>query len=93
MIYEWIRNKKLHNKALKARDNEDLLIVCSHSLEIYYLNPTAGLILKSANGKNTVDDIKTMFLERFDVDECELEMDLVDTIRDLQWKNLILLEE
>ncbi|WP_390576690.1 PqqD family protein [Megasphaera massiliensis] len=92
VVYDWIKDKKPLNKALKSKDNQDLLIVCSSSLDIYYFNTTAALILKAANGKNTVDEIKKMFLMRFEVDESQLETDLVDTIRDLQWKNLIVLE-
>lgn len=92
MIYQWLKDKHPIKTIIKKRQNEDLLIVCGSSLEMYYLNKVASIILESMDGKNTVDDIKYVLLQQFDVTEKELEIDLIDTIRDLQWKRLAKLE-
>ena len=48
--------------------------------------------MKLSDGKNTVDDIKRKLLTCYDVDEKELEDDIVDIIRNMQWKRLMILE-
>ena len=59
---------------------------------IYYLNSTAALFVELADGKTTVESIKNKFLEKYDVEEDELERDLIEVIRDLQWKKILTLE-
>ena len=92
MIYDWIQDKRVRRKVLKMRENGDLMIVNSNSLDIYYLNATAKLILQLANGQMTVDNIKDSILEEFEIDEDTLREDLLVAIRDLQWKELLVLE-
>lgn len=92
MIYDWIKDKRVRRKVLKMRENGDLMIVSSNSLDIYYLNATAKLILQLANGQMTVDNIKDSILEEFEIDEDTLREDLLVAIRDLQWKELLVLE-
>lgn len=93
MIYEWLKTKKPSGSILKKRINEDILIVCSRDLEVYYLNRTAGFIINAIDGNKSIEDIKFEVLQNFDVDEHDLESDMVDIIRDLQWKQLITLED
>lgn len=92
MIYQWLKDKHPVKTIIKERKNKDILVVCGSTLEIYYLNKVASVVLESMNGKNTVDDIKQLLLRRFDVKERELEHDLIDVIRDFQWKRLAKLE-
>lgn len=92
MIYQWLKDKYPVKTIIKERKNKDILVVCGSTLEIYYLNKVASVVLESMNGKNTVDDIKQLLLRRFDVEERTLEHDLIDVIRDLQWKRLAKLE-
>ena len=92
MIYQWLKDKYPVKTIIKERKNKDILVVCGSTLEIYYLNKVASVVLESMNGKNTVDDIKQLLLRRFEVEERTLEHDLIDVIRDLQWKRLAKLE-
>ena len=92
MIFEWIKDKVPYSHYVKKRRNDDILIVCSENLMIYYFNSTASFFLDNADGKLTVNEIKEKFLQKYDVDEKELENDLVDMIRDLQWKKILVLE-
>ena len=92
MIFTWLENKIPHVTFVKRRMNDDVLIICTESLMIYYLNSTAAFFIELADGKSTVGDIKNKFLARYDVDERELENDFVEMIRDLQWKKILTLE-
>ena len=92
MIFTWLENKIPHVTFVKKRLNDDVLIICTENLMIYYLNSTAAFFIELADGKSTVGDIKNKFLARYDVDEQELENDFVEMIRDLQWKKILTLE-
>ena len=72
--------------------NDGVLIICAENLTIYYLNSTAAYFIELANGTVTVGDIKQKFLDRYAVEERELEKDFVEMIRDLQWKKILTLE-
>ena len=92
MIFAWLKNKIPRCSFVKAKMNDDILIVCTENLVMYYLNSTAAFFINLADGKSTVDEIKNKFLERYEVSEAELENDFVDMIRDLQWKGILTLE-
>ena len=92
MIYEWMKNKRPRASFLKRRPNEDMLIIESKDLNIFYLNKTAAYFVSLSDGNHSIDDIKNKMLEKYDVSVEELENDLVETVRDLQWKSLIVLE-
>ena len=92
MIFAWLDNKVPHVTFVKKRMNGDVLIICAETLTIYYLNATAAFFVELADGTATVGDLKRKFLDRYDVDEHELENDFVEMIRDLQWKKLLTLE-
>lgn len=92
MIFAWLKNKIPHCSFVKTKMNDDVLTVCTDDLVMYYLNSTAAFFISMANGRNSIDEIKNKFLERYDVEAKELEKDLVDMIRDLQWKKILTLE-
>lgn len=89
MIFKWLSEKVPVTSFVKKRMNGDMLIVCSDSLALYYFNSTAAFFLNSINGKLTVNEIKKIFLEKYDVEEKNLESDLVEIIRELQWKKIL----
>lgn len=91
-VYEWMSLKKPIQIVIKCRQEGDFFIAYGKNLDISYLNKTSGLILSLCDGKNSVEDIKKHMLNRFDVDEESLEEDLVNIIRDLQWKQMLVLE-
>lgn len=92
MIFTWLENKIPRISFVKKRMKDDMLIICADNLMIYYLNSTAAFFIELSDGKSTVGEIKNKFLERYDVDERELENDCVEMIRDLQWKKILTLE-
>ncbi len=92
MVFEWLKNKIPHCNFVKARDNDDMLIICAESLSLYYFNSTAKFFIGCVDGKNTVADIKNKFLDKYEVAEHEVENDISEIIRDLQWKKILTLE-
>lgn len=91
MIYNWMKRKKIEFTAIKTKANGEMLIVCNNDLEIYFLNSVARFIIEHIKDNSTVEDIKSELLHVYDVTEEEVEKDLVEIIRDLQWKKLIVL--
>ena len=92
MIFDWLSGKVPRLTCVKKLMNDDVLIICAENLAIYYLNATAAYFIELSDGKATVGEIKNKFLARYAVDEHELENDLVEMIRDLQWKQILILE-
>lgn len=92
MIFDWLKDKVPVAAYVKKRMNGDILIICAETLSMYYLNATAAFFVNSVDGKFTVNDIKEKFLQKYDVEESELENDFVEMIRDLQWKQILYLE-
>ena len=91
MVYNWIKDKIPTLSIVKQRDNGDILIVCNNDLEILYFNQTSKDIISMINGTRTIDEIKRIMLSRYDVGEELLELDLIDVIRDMQWKKIVYL--
>ena len=91
MVYNWIKDKIPTLSIVKQRDNGDILIVCNNGLEILYFNQTSKDIISLINGTRTIDEIKRIMLSRYDVGEELLELDLIDVIRDMQWKKIVYL--
>ena len=92
MIFESLKNKVPNNHSLKQKINDDILIVSSRKLEIFYLNNTAKDFLLLCDGVRSLNDIKNELLCMYDVDAATLEEDIVELVRDLQWMNLIVLK-
>ncbi len=92
IVWQWIKNKKPVNISVKQRREGNVIVVCGRTLEICYLNKIGGQILEWSDGFNTLNDVEKQLLKIYDVDEQELRRDIVDLIRDLQWKRLIKLE-
>lgn len=91
MVYNWIKDKIPTLSIVKQRDNGNILIVCNNDLEILYFNQTSKDIISLINGTRTIDEIKRIMLSRYDVGEELLELDLIDVIRDMQWKKIVYL--
>lgn len=93
MIWEWLESKKPVCIALKTRKEGNITVVCNRDLELFYLNFTASFLVKLADGTLKLSEIANIMLEKFDVNESELLYDLVEVIRQLQWKRIIELNE
>lgn len=92
MIYQWLSDKIPKAKYIKKRNDSAFVIVCSAYMDICYLNSMAGYILDLCDGKNTIQDIVNVIVKEYQVEMPELQKDIVEIIRDLQWKKIIFLE-
>lgn len=93
MIWKWLENKRPVCIAVKTRKEGNITVACNSRLEIVYLNITASFLVDTADGRITVSDIAKAMLEKFEVTESVLINDLVEVIRQLQWKRIIKLNE
>ncbi|WP_307977983.1 PqqD family protein [uncultured Phascolarctobacterium sp.] len=93
VVYDFFKDKIPKVIALKTRENEDYLIAESDGLDIFYLNETAKDFLELCDGERKIEEIKEIFLKDYVIDENSLEQDIVNLTRDLQWKNIIRLED
>lgn len=78
--------------ALKTKKNDEFLIISNQKFDIYYFNDMAKELWLSLDGKLSIKDIFAKFIAEYDVDEDVLKEDIVNFIRDLQWKDLIRLK-
>ena len=92
IVWKWLKNKKPVKISLKQRHEGEITLVCSKNMELLYLNKVGSFIFELCDGKNTLDDIVTQLLNKFDVEKEILIADLMDIIRDLQFKRIIKLE-
>lgn len=93
LVYEKIKNLIPCKICLKERMDAEFLIASSYSDGVCYLNDTSKEFYSLCNEKLTINDILKFFLDMYDVSEEELQDDFVTLIRDLQWKNLLVLKE
>lgn len=78
---------------LKQRENEEFLILANKDSNIYYLNDMAKTMWLLIDGKISIKDIYEKINNEYDATSEELQNDIIDFIRDLQWKRLISLKE
>lgn len=88
-MWDWISNKKPIDISLKKRMENDVLVIYGKTLEICYMNEIAEFVVELSDGRNSVEDIIRQILLVYDIDENELKNDILDLIRELQWKRLI----
>lgn len=77
----------------KMRTNDDFLIITTKSLTILYLNETAKDFYELIDENKTVENILNELKAIYQVDFNILMNDIVNLIRDLQWKSLIFFKE
>ena len=92
IIWDWIKEKKIIDISLKKRKEGNVVVVYGKNLEICYLNKIGGGILYLSADNITIKEISSKLLSKYDVDEKVLHDDLIEIIRDLQWKRIIKLE-
>lgn len=92
-VYTLIKNYIPIKNTLKEKENGEFLILANKNSDIYYLNNIAKEMYYLINNKNNIQDIFEKIKKEYDVNDDELQNDIVDFIRDLQWKNLVRLKE
>ena len=92
LVWDWVKNKRPVDISLKKRMEGDVAVIYGKTLEICYLNKVASQILQYSDGEKTLSEMADQLLRIYDVDEDILQNDIVELIRDMQWKRLVKLE-
>ena len=92
-VYEMIKEYVPIKNVLKEKENGEFLILANKNSDLCYLNDMAKEMYLLINNKININDIYVKIKSEYDVSEDELQNDIVDFIRDLQWKGLIRLKE
>ena len=79
-------------KKMRLEEN-GLSIVASSEYRIYYLNETATTFLSLVNGKRTIEEIIKIMHAEYKVEREVLVQDIIELLRDLQWKRIIILQK
>ena len=87
--YTFIKNYIPLRNELKSRTDGDFLIISNRNGEIYYLNGSARDMWLLLDGSISIDELCGKILGEYKVDREQLENDIVNFIRDLQWKKLL----
>ena len=90
--YNFIKDYTHLRCAVKTREDGEFLTASNKNNEIYYLNGTAREMWKIIDGSVTIEGLCSKILGEYKVDREILENDIVNFIRDLQWKELIRLK-
>ncbi len=93
IIWDWLKNKKLIDISLKRRKEDNVVVVYGKNLEICYLNKVGGEILMYATSGITIEEISKKLLSKYEVYEKDLQNDMIEIIREMQWKRIVRLEE
>lgn len=93
LIYNFLKNLFPVANYRKCRLDNDILIVMNKDLSLHYLNETATFFLKKSKGEFSISEIEQQMLQEYAVDKYLLENDIVDIVRDLQWKKIITLSK
>lgn len=87
-IFDVMKNWKPLPNWRKKREDGEFLLLSDCNLTIHYLNSTARDIVELI-GNRTIQEICESMMEIYEVEENVIRRDVINTIRDLQWKHLI----
>lgn len=91
VIKKMLLNSVPHTKILKLREEGEVLIVINLNTDTFFLNEVAKDFLLLCNGRK-FSEIVDELCEIYDVDKDILTDDLMDIIRDLQYKRILCME-
>ncbi len=89
LIYEKYKELLIKPTFRKCRVDNQFLIVMNERLEIFYLTETAKEMMNTISDSIKVDDLFKVFQEQYEVDSLRLKSDIIDFIKDMQWKGII----
>ena len=90
--YNLMKNFIPVRNALKTREDGNFLIASNRNNEIYYFNGVAKEIWNNLDGMTSIEGLCGKILSEYRVESSILERDIVNLIRDMQWKKLILMK-
>ncbi len=91
--YNLIKDFVLHQKYSKKREDGEFLLVSSPRLEMLFLNEVANDFYSKIDGSKSLQEIINLLLEEYEIDKETLINDIVNLVRDFQWKGILELKE
>jgi len=92
-VYEKYRSLSVQSCCRMYRYDGDFLIVMNDNLEIFYLTETAREMMACITDKIKIDDLYQKIITEYDVDPLTLKSDLLDFIKEMQWKKVVSLNK
>ena len=86
IVYMLIKEYIPVKDVLKEKENGEFLIVANKNSDVYYLNNMAKEMYSLIDSKISIEKIYEQVKKEYDVEELELKNDIVNFVRDLQWK-------
>ena len=90
-VYEKYKDLLIKPTFRKCRVDNNFLIVMNDRLEIFYLTETAKEMMNAIYDSIKIDDLFKIFQEEYEVDSLTLKSDIIDFLKDMQWKGIIYL--
>lgn len=87
--YNFLKEYIPLHSSVKTREDGDFLVAINRSNEIFYFNGMAREMWEFFYGTNSIEGLCAKIMSEYEVDRGSLESDIVNFIRDLQWKKLI----
>ena len=87
--YNFLRDYVPIHNAVKTREDGDFLVAINRNNEIYYLNGMAREMWNILDGTISIEGLCAKIMSEYEVERENLEGDIVNFIRDLQWKKLV----
>lgn len=78
-----------HVNILKAREEDNVLLVINNEYALFFLNDVGKDFLRLCDGKRTLKDILLVLYNEYDVAEDTLTDDIFDIIQTLQKKRIL----
>ncbi len=89
-VYEKYQNLTVRPCYRKARhDDNGFLIVMNENLETFYLTETAKEMMRFISTQIKVNDLYQKFQAEYEVDSTILKNDIMEFLKDMQWKKII----
>ena len=91
IVLKTLSTSILNNIALKWQENDDVLIVMSQNKKVFFLNEVAKDFLLLCNGRQFSEIVEELY-KIYEVEKDILTDDLLEIIRDLQYKRILRVE-
>lgn len=91
--YEMLKDYVPVKTALKTRREGDMLIASNESGQIYYLNETGAYIWQIIDETSNIENLRQKISDEYKADPERIKEDIINFIRDMQWKKLLRLKE
>ncbi|NDV25982.1 PqqD family protein [Desulfovibrio sp. JC010] len=94
-MFTYFKDLVPHPIYLKKRYDErtSFTTITNLDLEIFFLNETSSFFLNCVDSLKTINSIVDLFVEEYDVSKDVVSNDIIELVRDLQWKKIIVLNE